>query len=135
MENDPLFHHPASTPSLDEQRRMAVQRMYRVKLLHALPVEEIMENPRKVKTWSKIPDAFNQDSNLCFVGLQPIAHVNALFQYDPSLSIKYGLTFNMFSNTIMSLGTGKHYDYIEAIEKGTVSTKQFQRSGKLEKGT
>lgn len=44
-----------------------------------------------------------------------------LFQYDPSTAIKYSLTFDFFTNAVRGMGTGKHYEYIEAIDEGTVS--------------
>lgn len=44
-----------------------------------------------------------------------------LFQYDPSTAIKYSLTFDFFNNAVRGMGTGKHYEYIEAIDEGTVS--------------
>lgn len=52
---------------------------------------------------------------------QPMALHGSLFQYDPSVGIKYSLTFDFFTNAIRGMGTGKHYDYIEAIEEGRVS--------------
>lgn len=44
----------------------------------------------------------------------------SLFQYDPSTAIKFSLTFDFFTNAIRGMGTAKHYDYMEAIEEGTV---------------
>lgn len=44
-----------------------------------------------------------------------------MFQYDSSLTVKYSLTFGLFANTIRSLGTAKHYQFIEDVEAGRVS--------------
>jgi hypothetical protein len=40
---------------------------------------------------------------------------------NPALALKFFLTFSMFSNTISTMGTARHYHYVEAIEEGTVS--------------
>lgn len=97
MEDDPLFHHPVNTPSVDEQRRLAVERMYRLKEMNLVPMEDIISDPRL-----------------------PMTLHACLFQYDPSTAIKFSLTFDFFTNAVRGMGTAKHYDYIEAIEEGTI---------------
>lgn len=46
---------------------------------------------------------------------------SALFQMNPSFAVKFLLTFSMFSNTISSMGTARHYHFVEAIDEGSVS--------------
>jgi hypothetical protein len=48
LEADPLFQHPHSTLTVDEQRHLATRQMYRVKQYNFLPLEEIMADIRKV---------------------------------------------------------------------------------------
>lgn len=97
LEDDPLFHHPVHTPSVDEQRNLAVKRMYKLKAMNLLTMEDIINEPR----------------------LPMVLH-SALFQYEPSTSIKLSLTFDFFNNAIRGMGTGKHFDYMEAIEDGSI---------------
>jgi hypothetical protein len=44
-----------------------------------------------------------------------------LFQLNPEISVKYILTFYVFTNAVAAMGTERHYHYVEAAEKGTVS--------------
>jgi hypothetical protein len=44
-----------------------------------------------------------------------------LFPLNPALSVKYFLTFSVFANTVIAMGTARHYHYVEAIKEGTVS--------------
>lgn len=97
FEEDPEFQHANTALSLDEQRRVAVRRLYRFRQLYRLTPEEIMEDIRR-----------------------PSAMVSALFQFEPSLAAKSGLTFDMFNNTIRAMGTARHYDFIEDCEAGKI---------------
>lgn len=97
LEENPEFQHPSSALSLDEQRNLAIKRMYCFKKLHNLSVEEMFENFRK-----------------------PYATLSAAFQYDASLAVKTSLTFGMFINTIRSMGTARHYQFIEDCEAGKI---------------
>lgn len=97
LENDPLFHHLQYTPNLDEQRRLTIQRMYKIEELDLLPFEEMVEDIRK-----------------------PLAMVVALTQYDPSVMVKRSLTFGYFQSTIRSMGTARHYHFLEDSEKGKI---------------
>lgn len=41
MENDPLFQHADRTVSLDEERHIAVKRMYALNYQNYLPTEKV----------------------------------------------------------------------------------------------
>ncbi|KAK3924903.1 Peroxisomal acyl-coenzyme A oxidase 3 [Frankliniella fusca] len=97
LEDDALFHHPVHTPSVDEQRSLAVKRMYKLKSMNLLTMEDILNDPRL-----------------------PMVLFALLFQYEPSTAIKLSLTFDFFTNAIRGMGTGKHFEYIEAIEDGNI---------------
>ncbi|XP_049960175.1 peroxisomal acyl-coenzyme A oxidase 3-like isoform X1 [Schistocerca serialis cubense] len=97
FEEDQEFQHANTTLSLDEQRRVAIRRLYRLRQLYKLTPEEMMEDTRK-----------------------PYAMVSSLFQYEPSLAVKSGLTFDMFTNTIRAMGTARHYDFIEDCEAAKI---------------
>lgn len=48
FESDPLFRHSNETLPLDEQRRLALLRMYKIVESKIFPFEEIMSSPRLV---------------------------------------------------------------------------------------
>jgi len=48
FECDPLFKHSNETLPLDEQRRLALLRMYKIVESKVFPFEEIMSSPRLV---------------------------------------------------------------------------------------
>jgi NifB/MoaA-like Fe-S oxidoreductase len=48
LEADPLFQHPQTTLSMDEERHLAVRQMYRVKQYNFLSLEEVIADTRKV---------------------------------------------------------------------------------------
>jgi hypothetical protein len=50
FESDPLFQHSNETLSLDEQRRLALLRMYKIVESNIYPFDEIMTSPRLVNT-------------------------------------------------------------------------------------
>lgn len=95
FEEDPEFQHPSKKLSLDEERHLTIRRMYRLKKLQDLTVEEMMENPRK-----------------------PPAYVSAIFHYEPSLAVKANLNFGFYINTIRGMGTARHYKFVEEVEQG-----------------
>lgn len=43
-----------------------------------------------------------------------------MFQYCPSVAIKVGLTFDMFSNVIFSMDNGRNSDLYEKAQEGKV---------------
>lgn len=45
-----------------------------------------------------------------------------MFQYCPSVAIKVGLTFDMFSNVIFSMDNGRNYNLYENALEGKVIT-------------
>jgi len=50
FESDPLFQHSNETLPLDEQRRLALLRMYKIVESKVFPFEELMSSPRLVNT-------------------------------------------------------------------------------------
>lgn len=48
FECDPLFKHSNETLSLDEQRRLALLRMYKIVETKVFPFDEIVSNPKLV---------------------------------------------------------------------------------------
>ena len=48
MEDDPLFHHSTSTPSIDEFQRLTTLRNKKIHSYQILSNEEMMNNPKKV---------------------------------------------------------------------------------------
>nr|CAD7409129.1 unnamed protein product [Timema poppensis] len=97
LENDPIFQHQVSTPSLDETRHIAVKRMIQLKKYNFLKIENVMENVRK-----------------------PLAFLGALFQYDPSAAGKLSLTYGLFESSIQGMGTARHYPFVEASTEGKI---------------
>lgn len=84
LEEHPLFQHTKFN-NLDEERRLATLRIYEVEKWNLLTLEGLMENP-----------------------ILGFAKTIALMQYCPSMAIKSGLTFDMFQNTLISLGDDSH---------------------------
>lgn len=97
FEEDPVFQHPSETLTLDQQRHLAIKQMKNLFAKNPLPLEAILEDIRK-----------------------PFALVNAMFQYNSSLSVKYFLTVTLFINSVRSMGTARHYHFVEAAEEGKV---------------
>lgn len=50
FESDPLFQHSNETQPLDEQRRLALLRMYKIVESKVFPIDEIMGNPKLVSS-------------------------------------------------------------------------------------
>lgn len=48
FESDPLFQHSNETLPLDEQRKLALLRMYKIVESNVFPFEEIISSPRLV---------------------------------------------------------------------------------------
>lgn len=47
-----------------------------------------------------------------------------MFQYCPSVGVKVGLTFDMFSNVIFSMDNGRNFSLYENAQKGKVRSNQ-----------
>ncbi|CAH2086023.1 unnamed protein product [Euphydryas editha] len=97
MENHPLFQHSDASLSLDEERQIAVKRMYAIYNENFIPFEKIIEEPRILQ-----------------------ADTEAMFMFDSSLAIKVALTFRMFANTIQGSGKPHHYHFVEDAQKGKI---------------
>jgi len=46
---------------------------------------------------------------------------HALFMLNPAAILKYSLTFTMFTNTIIAMGSARNYHFVEAADEGKVS--------------
>ncbi|XP_069704867.1 uncharacterized protein [Periplaneta americana] len=97
LEADPLFQHPQTMLTLDEERHLATKQMYRIKQYNFLPIEEMIGDIRK-----------------------PFIFHEMLFLLSPALSMKFSLTFGMFSNSVTGMGTSRHVKYVEAIDEGSI---------------
>ncbi|XP_069703133.1 peroxisomal acyl-coenzyme A oxidase 3-like isoform X2 [Periplaneta americana] len=97
LEADPLFQHPQTKLTLDEERHLAVKQMYRLKQYNLLPIEEMAEDMRKIFIFNEV-----------------------LFQLSPSLAVKFTLNFSYFSSSITGMGTSRHLKYVEANEEGSI---------------
>lgn len=89
MENSPEFARTLETPSLDEQRRLASKRVF------ILANEKILD----ISTYLEKPE----------LGAK---YLIAIGSYDPSIQVKYGIGFGMFSSVIMNLGTERVQDLV-----------------------
>nr|AON96598.1 acyl-coenzyme A oxidase 3 peroxisomal [Bicyclus anynana] len=97
METHPLFQHSDVSIPLDEERHIAVKRMYAVHNEKFTPFEKIIEEPRVIQ-----------------------AEAEAIFMFDSSLAVKKSLTFGMFANTIRGSGRPHQYHFAEAVEEGKI---------------
>ncbi|KAJ4439582.1 hypothetical protein ANN_07709 [Periplaneta americana] len=102
LEADPLFQHPQTMLTLDEERHLATKQMYRIKQYNFLPIEEMIGDIRK-----------------------PFIFHEMLFLLSPALSMKFSLTFGMFSNSVTGMGTSRHVKYVEAIDEGSLKDRLF----------
>lgn len=50
FESDPLFRHSNETLPLDEQRKIALLRMYKIVESQLFPYDELISNPKLVST-------------------------------------------------------------------------------------
>ncbi|KAK7602506.1 hypothetical protein V9T40_008095 [Parthenolecanium corni] len=97
FENDPFFHK-RNFENLDEFRRITTLRIYKMLKAKLLTDEEMLINPHLT-----------------------MHNIFATIQYCPSFSVKYGLTFNMFKNVLLSLGSDEHFDTYLACDRGEVA--------------
>ncbi|CAK1545067.1 unnamed protein product [Leptosia nina] len=97
MEQHPLFQHADLPLTMDEQRHLAVKRMYALYNERFAPIEKIAQDPR----------IFQAESE-------------AMFMFDSSLTVKISLTFRMFSNSIQGSGRPDQYHFVEDVEKAKI---------------
>ncbi|XP_045782603.1 peroxisomal acyl-coenzyme A oxidase 3 [Maniola jurtina] len=97
METHPLFQHSDTSLTLDEERNLAVKRMYAVHNEKFTELAKIVEEPRIVQ-----------------------AEAEAMFMFDSSLAIKKSLTFGMFANTIRGSGRPHQYKFVEDNEQAKI---------------
>lgn len=94
-----LLDQPDHTPSLDELRRKTNQKMFALKLVR---------------------DAVISRTN-CNYADSYFAYICVTSLLDASTAIKCGLTFDLFINAIVSMGTERHRHFIERCSNGDVS--------------
>ncbi|XP_059473376.1 peroxisomal acyl-coenzyme A oxidase 3-like [Neocloeon triangulifer] len=97
MENDPLFHHPPVALTTEQTRELTVRRMYKLRSWDVLPTEKILEDLKK-----------------------PFSLTYLLSQYDPSLMVKFGLTFGYFETVLSGMGTKRHKHFLSALKKNEI---------------
>nr|CAD7462242.1 unnamed protein product [Timema tahoe] len=97
LEADPLFQHDPVSLSLDEQRRLTTRRMYRI-LEYNFPAHE-------------------RDVDILY---KSAILGSALASYDPGLGVKIGLSFGLFKNTILNLGTERHNHFVRENVEGKI---------------
>ncbi|KAL0842466.1 hypothetical protein ABMA28_014562 [Loxostege sticticalis] len=97
MENNPVFKHADKSVTLDEERHLAVKRMYSLHNETFLPIEKIVMNPRSYA-----------------------AETEAMFMYDSSLTVKLSLTFRMCSNVIQGNGRAVHEQILDDLNAGKI---------------
>lgn len=94
-----LFQNSQQSLSLDETKSLAAKRMYILHSLRLMSTERAVENVRNSG-----------------------AVLRALINWDPSTAIKSSISYSMFVNVIMSLGSERHADYVERGLKGDVGS-------------
>ncbi|KAI5641646.1 acyl-CoA oxidase domain-containing protein [Phthorimaea operculella] len=97
IKDHPLLKNNAQTVSLDQERHLAVKRMYAMFNEKFLPDLKTAENPELFQS-----------------------HNEAVFMFNSSLAVKISLTFRMFAVTIQGSGTDIHKKYVEDIQKGKI---------------
>ncbi|XKL67685.1 hypothetical protein PGB90_003176 [Kerria lacca] len=97
FENDPLFQH-REFKSLDEERKITTLRIYKILQAKLLSDEDVLSNPYLI-----------------------FGKTIAEMHYSPSVSIKFGLTFTMFKNVILTLGNEQHIDTYMACDDGKIA--------------
>ncbi|ODN04890.1 Peroxisomal acyl-coenzyme A oxidase 3 [Orchesella cincta] len=97
LENDPLFAHSEEHLSLEEERKLAMQRILRIRDYDLLPEADAIADSRFMN-----------------------ALQTALGQYDWSIAVKMWVMYEFFINAIRGMGTAKHYEYIEKCYENEV---------------
>ncbi|XP_053625433.1 peroxisomal acyl-coenzyme A oxidase 3-like [Plodia interpunctella] len=97
MENHPLFKHSDTTLTLDEERHIAIKRMYAMFDKNFMPYEKLLEDPKLYA-----------------------ADTEALFMFDSSLAVKLSLTFRMFYNAIQGSGRTHHFEILDDLMEGKI---------------
>lgn len=59
--------------------------------------------------------------NSWFFDLQPFTLTYALSQYDPSLMVKFGLTFGYFESVVSAMGSKRHKHFLKALQNNEVN--------------
>lgn len=93
-----LLLHSTNGLTLDEERNLAAKRMYLIHNMKLFTTEKAIEDVRK-----------------------PGVMLKNLMNLDPSTTIKVTITYGMFINVLRSLGTERHYKYLERALDGDVS--------------
>ncbi|XP_028168002.1 peroxisomal acyl-coenzyme A oxidase 3 isoform X3 [Ostrinia furnacalis] len=97
FEETPVFKHADKSVSLDEERHIAIKRMYSVQNEAFLPIDKLVMNPQ------------------CYE-----AETEAMFMYDSSMTVKLSLTFRMCSNVIRGNGRPVHSQILDDLESGEI---------------
>ncbi|KAF5276120.1 hypothetical protein FQR65_LT16476 [Abscondita terminalis] len=92
-----LYKQELSTPSLNEQRRITVQKLT---ILYT-----IIENITKGKR---------------FTSLETLSFLNSVFALDASLGVKYVVNSNLFADGLLRMGSERHRNVAERASRGEV---------------
>ncbi|KAM9329947.1 peroxisomal acyl-coenzyme A oxidase 3 [Gastrophryne carolinensis] len=93
LENDPLFsHQPGEELSLERYRELTFLRCKRIIEYDFLPLNAIVEKPMKI-----------------------LVLINSLGAYDWSLSAKYFLNTQIFTNAVGNAGSEKHQNFLNQV--------------------
>lgn len=99
MRNELILQPSVGSLTVDEQKHLSAKRMYVLHNMRALSKEEAVANLRNSGVM-----------------------LRNLFYLDPSTTIKLSISYGMFTNVIVSLGTERHLPIWEEAENGNVST-------------
>ncbi|KAK2714253.1 peroxisomal acyl-coenzyme A oxidase 3-like [Artemia franciscana] len=89
MENDPLFRDNRDATSMEDARRLTMERIKKLWSSTTLPVEEAIAKPLLIS-----------------------AYITSVGMYDWSLSVKWSLLSTFQVAAIQGLGTERHYDIL-----------------------
>lgn len=98
MKEEPLFNKDVKSLSMQELRKLSMQRMYWFRNCSLVHPGELAENMKN-----------------------PLALQNVLFNIDPSTSIKLSIAYGMFPGVIQGMGTKRHFKFIQELLTGEVS--------------
>ncbi|KAJ8872738.1 hypothetical protein PR048_026353 [Dryococelus australis] len=98
LEKDPLFQHSSVSLSLDKQRHKTTQQMYQILKYDFLSQGQGLDERAKAAA----------------IGV-------CLIFYDPSLAVKTGLSFDLFKQTIINLGTERHSNFVKENSEGKIA--------------
>ncbi|XP_077293828.1 peroxisomal acyl-coenzyme A oxidase 3-like [Arctopsyche grandis] len=132
FENNELFCKTSSTLSFDEQRHLSVKRMKAIKIFGgALPMDRSSSTQSLCrKGHHNLLSALllSRHIQTCLDQLGQIfqnpgimsAWIEALFSFDVDTGLRITLAYMSFGTVLQSMGTKKHYKYVEQLENDEI---------------